>query len=138
MARPPYSLSLSLSLDNASILQRLKEGYLIWMGIVPHIPKVARYTTAARIENKFLDLLELTHTTYFSEREKKSQKLSECILTLDTLKFLITVAWEAKFISHKQYEETAIRLDEVGKMLGGWRKSLVEKNTKNPAVAGKR
>lgn len=129
---------LAYSLDNASILQKIKEGYLIWMGIVPHIPKAARYTTAARIENKYLDLLELTHTTYFSEKEKKTERLSECILSLDTLKFLITVAWEAKFISHKQYEETATRLDEVGKMLGGWKKSLVETNTKNPAVAGKR
>lgn len=107
------------------------------MSIVPHIPKTARYTTANRIENKFLDLLELTYTAYFSEKEKKVDKLSECILTLDTLKFLITVIWEAKFISHKQYGDTILRLDEVGKMLGGWRKSLEDKDMKTPPRRGK-
>lgn len=105
-------------------MQKIKEGYLIWVNIVPHIPKNARYTISARIENKFLDLLELAYTTYFSKKESKLEKIIDCILILDTLKFIISVAWEAKFISHKQYEELALNLNEVGKILGGWRKQL--------------
>ncbi len=94
------------------------------MGIVPHIPKTARYTIGARIENKFLDLLELTYSAYFSDKEKKAEKLSECILKTDIIKFLISTAWEGKFISNKQYEDIALKLDEIGKMLWGWKKSL--------------
>lgn len=132
MARPSNSLSLSLSLDNASILNKIKEGYLAWMGIVPHIPKTARYTLGARIENKFLDLLELAYISYFSEKEKKAEKISECIFASDILKFLISTAWNGKFIANKQYEDIAVRLDEIGKMLWGWRKSL-DSHKKNPA-----
>jgi hypothetical protein len=105
-------------------LHRIKEGYLIWINIVPHIPKSARYTISARIENKFLDLLELAYATYFSKKESKAQKITECILILDTLKFIISTAWEAKYISHQQYEKLALNLDEIGKMFGGWRKQL--------------
>lgn len=94
------------------------------MNIVPHIPKSARYTIGVRIENKFLDLLETSYIAYFSSKEKKLEKISDSIFTLDILKFLISVVWEGKFISHKQYEEIAIKLDEAGKMLGGWKKSL--------------
>lgn len=112
------------SLENASILNRIKEGYLVWMNIVPHIPKTARYTIGSRIENKFLDLLELSYTAYFIEKEKKAEKISTCIFELDILKFLISTAWEAKCISHKQYEEIALKLDEIGKMLWGWKKSF--------------
>ena len=126
-----YSLSLSLSLGDASILQRIKEGYLIWMNIVPHISKGARYTIGARIENKFLDLLEYAYIAYFTEKEKKSEKISKCILILDTLKFLIFIAWEARLISNKQYEEIAITLDETGKMFGGWKNSLSNPEKKN-------
>lgn len=104
---------------------------MVWMNIVPHIPKGARYTVGERIENKFLDLLELSYTTYFTPKDKKTEKITECILVLDTLKFLISVAWEAKLISHKQYEEIAIKLDEIGKMLGGWKKSLENPEKKN-------
>ena len=103
------------------------------MNIVPHIPKGARYTMGKRIENKFLDLLELSYTAYFTPKDKKMEKIAECVLVLDILKFLISITWEAKLISHKQYEEMAIKLDEVGKMLGGWKKSLENPEKKNRA-----
>lgn len=104
--------------------------------MIPHIPKIARFTIGARIENKFLDLLEISYTSYFSEKDKKAEKISDCIFILDILKFLISTAWEGKFISNKQYEEIAIKLDEIGKMLWGWRKSLDPQKT--PPNAGKR
>jgi len=95
------------------------------------MPKGAKYTIGARIETKFLDLLELTYLAYFTEKEKKASKLSECILVLDTLKFIISVAWEGKLISNKQFEDIAQKLDEVGKMFGGWKKSLASPEKKN-------
>ncbi|OGI59560.1 hypothetical protein A2814_01020 [Candidatus Nomurabacteria bacterium RIFCSPHIGHO2_01_FULL_38_19] len=120
-----------LSLDNASILNRVKEGYLIWVSIVPHIAKGARYTLGSRIENKFLDLLELSYIAYFTEKERKMEKVSKCILTLDTLKFLVSVAWEGKLISNKQCEDISFKLEEVGKMFGGWKKNLNNPEKKN-------
>jgi len=114
-------------------LSKIKEGYLIWVGVVPHIPKTARYTIGTRVENKFLDLLELSYIAYFTDKEKKLERVSGCISLLDTLKFLIHISWEAKFISHKHYEEIALKLDEVGKMFGGWRKNLGSLEKKNPA-----
>lgn len=103
----------------------------MWLNIIPHIAKTSRYTLGTRIENKFLDLLELSYITYFTEKDKKQEKLSECILLLDTLKYLISVSWEGKIISNKHFEEIALKLDEVGKMLGGWRNSLNNPQKKN-------
>lgn len=104
---------------------------MIWINIVPHISKGARYTIGSRIENKFLDLLELSYIAYFTEKGKKMEKVSECILVLDTLKFLISVAWEAKLISNKQCEDVATKLDEAGRMFGGWKKNLANLEKKN-------
>jgi len=116
---------------NPSILQKIKEGYLLWLNIVNHIPKDRRYTIGARIENKFLDLLENSYLAYFIAREKKTEKVTHCILILDTLKFIISIVWEAKLISPNQYEEIAIKLEEIGKMLGGWKNSLDNPLKKN-------
>lgn len=121
----------SSSFDNHSIVNKVKEGYLVWVNIVSHIPKGPRYTIGARIENKFLYLLEISYLAYFTEKDKKMNKVLECIFVLDTLKFLIHVTWEAKFISHKQFEDVALKLDEAGKMLGGWRKKLEDPEKKN-------
>jgi len=104
---------------------------LLWMNIVSHIPKTSRYTIGTRIENKFLDLLELAYAAYYTEKEKKSAKIDECISVLDKLKFLISVALEAKLIANKQYEELALKLDEVGRMLGGWKNKMNNPEKKN-------
>jgi len=93
--------------------------------------KNSRYTIGQRIENKFLDLLEMSYTAYFTEKDKKLEKISECIFILDKLKFLITIAWEAKLIASKQYEEIAHKLDEVGRMLGGWKNKVDSQEKKN-------
>lgn len=96
--------------------------------------KGARYTIGSRIENKFLDLLELSYVAYFSKKENKAEKISGCILTLDTLKFLISVAWEGKLISNKQCEDIALKLEEVGKMFGGWKRNLISPEIKNRTI----
>ncbi len=104
------------------------------MNILPHIPKGARYTIGTRIENKFLDLLELGYAAYFSDKMKRVAKIEECIFNTDTLKFLVSTAWESKVISSKQCETVALKLDEIGKMLGGWKKSLDNPERKNHTV----
>lgn len=107
---------------------------MLWISISPHIAKGARYTIGARIENKFLDLLDLAYIAYFTPKEQKAEKISECILITDTIKFLISVAWEGKLISNKQCESAAIKLEEIGKMFGGWKKSLENPDKKNRAM----
>jgi len=107
---------------------------LIWVDFVPHMTKSSRFTIGARIENRFLDLLELAHTTYFTEKDKKAEKITECILLLDTLKFLISVAWEGKIIPNHKFEELAQKLEEAGRMFGGWKKNLDNPEKKNRAL----
>lgn len=99
------------------------------MNVAIHIPKNSRYTIGSRIENKFLDLLEQTYIAYFTSQETKVQKISTCILTLDTIKFLLHVAWEAKLVSHKHYAELGVKLEEIGKMLGGWKGQVIKKTS---------
>jgi len=104
---------------------------LLWLNIVPHIQKNARYTIGARIENKFLDLLELAYIAYFSKKEEKIEKISDCIFLLDKLKFIVSIAWEGKLISNRHFEEIAAKLDEIGRMLWGWKEKMKNPEKKN-------
>lgn len=104
---------------------------MLWLKIVSHIPKSQRYTIGVRIENTFLDLLQSTYIAYYTDKERKAAKVVDCILLLDTVKFLLQIAWEAKLVSHTQYAELANKLGEAGKMFGGWKKSLGNPTKKN-------
>jgi len=74
-----------------------------------------------------LDLLELAYRAYFTEKEKKLEYITRCILTLDTLKFLLNISWEGKLVSHAHYGTLSEKLAEIGKMFGGWKKGIEQK-----------
>lgn len=63
-------------------------------------------------------------------KKSKNIKVTGCVILLDSVKFLLSIAWEAKLLSHKQYEEIALKLNDVGKMLGGWRKNIASSQKK--------
>ena len=104
---------------------------MLWLNIVPHIAKNVRYTLGAKIDNIFLDLLEKTYIAYFTPKEIKAEKVNGCIQTLDILKYFISVTWEGKVLSNKQFETIAQKLDEAGRRFGGWENSLKNPDKKN-------
>ena len=56
------------------------------------------------------------------------------MIILDTLKFFVSVAWEGKLISNNQCQELAVKLEEIGRMFGGWKKKLESSENKNRVI----
>jgi hypothetical protein len=89
----------------ASIIERLKNAFRLWLTIVPHIPKIHRLTIANRIGNMFLEIVETSYHAYYASGNEKLLKVHFLITKLDSVKFLLTIAWENRLIQNKQYEE---------------------------------
>jgi hypothetical protein len=43
---------------------------------------------------------------------------------LDLIKFFMQIGWEVKVLDHKKFATISVPLNEIGKMVGGWKKSL--------------
>jgi len=56
------------------------------------------------------------------ERDKRPH-LEKISVELDVLRIFIRLAKDMKFISVRQYQFAAEKVNEIGKMLGGWLKS---------------
>lgn len=56
--------------------------------------------------------------------------LGRAITKIDTLKFFYQLAWESKLIPTDKYTELSEKLEEIGRMLGGWRRGLNKTLTK--------
>jgi hypothetical protein len=102
----------------------------LWFTIVTDFPKLYRYTLGGKIENSFLEMLEHVFTTIYLPPEQKLITLSRAITKLNSVQFFLQIAWENKCISSKHYTEISADLEEIGRMLGGWKKGL---QTKTPA-----
>lgn len=78
----------------------------------------------ARMQNHLTDLLEsLIEAVYLPATEKKPllQKLN---IRLEKIRYLFRLGYELGLYTSLRYNELARRLDEIGRMLGGWIKSL--------------
>lgn len=83
-------------------------------------PKSQRFVLGQQIENTALSVL-MGIIAANSERDKVPY-LKRVSTSLDTLRILIRLAKDLGFISVRQYAFAAERVNEIGKMLGGWMK----------------
>jgi hypothetical protein len=107
---------------------RAKESYRVWHDHLTNVSKVDRHTLGCKIDNIFLELLELIfQATFAYDKFEKLSLVSHAIGKSDLLKFFLQLGWEHKVINHEIYAKIILQLDECGRMLGGWKKNLQEK-----------
>jgi hypothetical protein len=112
-----------------AVIIKEKETYTYWLALHRNFPKTERYGLGRRIDQLFLEILELSFTAAYLPADPKIILLGKIISRLDVLKFFSQLAWENKLIPSEKYLELSQKLEEIGRMFGGWRKGLLEKKT---------
>ena len=110
-----------------SVLLKAKDAYGSWFKIVADFPKTYRYTLGGKIDDYFLEMLECIFTTLYLSPERKIPRIETSISKLDGVKFFLQLAWENKCIPNEKYVALSAQLNEIGRMLGGWKKGLEKK-----------
>jgi len=118
------------------ILQKLKDVYLTWYNHYSIIPKVHRYSLGQKIDNLFIESVEAVVTASFLAREQKMPYVRLAIRKIDTLKIFLMILWETKSFNDKKYISLSGKIDEIGRMLGGWSGQLLKQNS--PAKPGEK
>lgn len=109
-------------------LQRLKDAYLLWFQYYQTLPKTHRHSLGQRIDNLFVEIIENVAFASFLPRDAKQPYVQLAIQKTDTLKILLMVLWETKSIDNKKYVTLSIKIEEVGRILGGWNGQLLKQN----------
>lgn len=107
------------------IIHTLYDAYAAWHHLVLRFPKAQRYTLGEACAKHLLAALELLlDAASRANPIEKAQRLRAVSAKIDTLKLLIRLAHDCRCIANAQYLDMESRLHEIGKMLGGWIKSL--------------
>lgn len=94
------------------------------------MPKKSKYTLGDKIDSRFIQVLELLYIASYQGTQEKLPTIQKALSGIDTLKFLLQIAWELRIFDDKKYGVISEGLQEVGRQVGGWRKGL---ETKTPA-----
>ncbi len=93
------------------------------------MPRLERFGLGAMIEENFLSLLNILRKAAYADVTRKLVLLEEAVDTVDCLRFFLQLAWETKTISNAHLASIGEGIEEVGRMVGGWRKGLLTKTS---------
>jgi hypothetical protein len=110
--------------NDIPIIKNLYELYKIYYSYSTLFPKKDRYTLGAKCEMYIIATLELLLEASCAYREEKLELIKKANAKFDTLKLFVRLLKDLKIIDTKKYIELQGRIQEIGKMLGGWQRSL--------------
>ena len=116
------------------VVLSLKDSYGLWQQYLIDFPKASRFTLGSKIDDVFLAAIEYCFLASYSASAEKQIFIDKGIARVDLLKLLIQLAWDIKALSDKKYVHLSNQLGEIGRMLGGWRRQVINKT---PAHAGR-
>ncbi len=96
----------------------------MWHNYLDDFPKKSRYTLGHKIDDLFLEVIENIIKAGYATKIEKEIFLKRASVNLDVLKFFLQLCWEIKVLENKPYINLSEKLNEIGKMLGGWLKSV--------------
>ncbi len=90
-------------------------------------PKKVRFTFSTRIDNTALDVIEGIIEARYSRRKKDT--LRRIDLNVEKLQVLLRMCRDLEYLDNKGYEFASRKINEAGKMVGGWRKQQKDKGS---------
>lgn len=106
------------------ILKSLYELYLNYYKFLELFPKKDKYALGAKCEQFITTILELILTAQSLPKEHKKSALMQASAKLDVLKIFFRLLKDVDVIDQKKYLILQTHLQEIGRQLGGWQKSL--------------
>lgn len=109
---------------NTILLQKTYELYRQLSMHIAAFPKFDRYSLGLKLDGACLQLIEGIITAEQSEPVLKDKALIEASVQNELVKIFLRLTLERRLIKETNYFVWSGVLLEVGKMIGGWRKSL--------------
>ena len=111
------------------VLDKLKTVYKLWHEYHEKIPKSQKYSLGNKIDNIFIEIIEMIAYAAFSSKTEKIPYIKVAIRKLDTIKILLQVLWESDGLDDKKYINISELLHEIGRNIGGWYGQLNKQNS---------
>ena len=104
------------------------------MNHVARFPRHHRYSLGQRLDGTLLDLLDMLIEARYAR--DKGTLLDKANLLLERLRFQMRLAKDLKVLPLNSFEFQAKAVEEIGRMIGGWRRHAAGRAAKEPPQPG--
>lgn len=89
-------------------------------------PKSEKYSLTSEMRKSMFETIRLIlYANKIANRGIRLQTINKIDAEISSQKFFVRFSYKNKYISHSNYFEWSKRLDEIGKIIGGWIKSCL-------------
>jgi len=74
-------------------------------------------------------MIEAISSASFLVKEEKQPYIKMAIRKIDAVKIFLLILWETKSLDNKKYLIISEKINEIGRMLGGWNGQLTKQNS---------
>jgi len=110
--------------DNLPVIKKVYELYKKFYGYSKLFPKKDKYTLGSKCEMYIIETLELLLAAGSAPKMEKQIFIKKANVKFDSLKVFIRLGNDIKMLDDKKYLALQKQIQEIGRMIGGWQKSL--------------
>lgn len=111
-------------INGTPVFQKSYDLYRVLHETVKKYPKADRYSLGETTKLKTLELIEAITKAGYSKKEWKASFIDQAITSLEIVKIFIRLAYDTKTIDQKRYIDLQEKIQEIGRMLGGWKRAV--------------
>ena len=100
--------------------------FLLWLiPLTLKFPKSQRFLLAERLSKMALDFYD-TILDGVMRSEQQDERLNEADRLLTKIRLYVRLSYDLRCVSLRQFEHAARLMDEIGRLIGGWKRSRTE------------
>jgi len=92
--------------------------------IISRFPKDKKFLLGDRMQQLILNVMELLIEAYYVPPPRKKECLQRVNIHLEQLRIYLRLCYEFGYYHSNRYKELVEKLNEPGRMVGGWLKSI--------------
>ncbi len=108
----------------APIIHQTTELYKEFTVYLKTFPKKDQYLLGKRCEDYLLDFMEQIIRAVSTSKHERLELLIVASVKFEVVKILFRISRDLRMIDNKKYISLESKVQEIGKMLGGWIRSL--------------
>lgn len=98
----------------------------MWHEYKQDLTKADRFSLGLRVDVLFIETIEAIASATFLSPLEKLPYVRLATRKMETIKILLLVLWETRSLIDKKYIDLSLKLETIGKMLGGWNGQLTK------------
>lgn len=110
--------------SDETIIQKIYDLLKTSIPVINKFPRTHKFAIGDRLQSQLTDLMELYIQIFYTPAHQKHELLSKANIKIEIVRHYFRLAYDLGLYSSIKFQTFALSLNEIGKMTGGWIKSL--------------